>query len=92
MREILSPIVYFWRHDPAAIIGLLFIAGGTFLYFHIQLKMIRAGYPLRANALETPAQYLKVYARNGWSPWPAYLLGPCILLGIVLLILGLFRL
>jgi hypothetical protein len=88
----LSPIAYMARHDPAAIVGLLLIAGAGVLFFRIQLKLIRAGYPMRANGWETPTHYLKVRAKHGWSPWPAYLLVPCFLLGIAALVFGLFRL
>ncbi len=101
MREMLSPIAYMARHDPAAIVGLLLIGAFAVLFIQIQLKMIRAGYktsytfigkPLAANGWDTPAQYLKVCAKHGWSPWPVYLLAPCILLGVAALIFGLFRL
>jgi MFS superfamily sulfate permease-like transporter len=37
-------------------------------------------------------QYLKVRSRHGWSPWPAYLLWPCLLAGVFSLVFGLFRL
>jgi hypothetical protein len=39
-----------------------------------------------------PAKYLKVRSEHGWSPWPAYLLWPSLILGIVSLVVGLFRL
>jgi hypothetical protein len=92
VREMLSPIANMARHDPAVIVGLLFIAGAAVLYFHIQLKLVRAEYPMRANPWETPRQYLKARAKHGWPSWPAYLLGPCVLFGIALLVFGLFRL
>jgi hypothetical protein len=96
-----QPIVYMVQHDPAVIVGFLLIGSAAVLFIHIQLKMIRAGYktsyaffgkPLSANGWDTPGQYLKVRAKHGWSPWPVYLLGLCVVLGIVVLVLGLFRL
>jgi hypothetical protein len=96
-----QPIVYMARHDPAVIAGLLLIGGAGLLFIHIQLKMTRAGYktsygffgkPLSPNGWDTPVQYLKVRAQHGWSPWPVYLLGPCVVLGIAVFIFGLFRL
>lgn len=98
MREILSPIGYIARHDPVAVVGLLLIGCAGVLFFHIQLKMIRAGYktsygkPLTAQGWDTPGQYLKVCEKHGWSPWPVYLLAPCTLLGAAALVFGLFRL
>lgn len=89
------------HHDPAVIAGLILIGGAGFLFIHIQLKMIRAGYktsygffgkPLSPNGWDTPAQYLKVRAQHGWSPWPVYLPGPCLGRGVVVLSFGLFRL
>jgi hypothetical protein len=96
-----KPIMYMAQHDPAVIAGLLLIGSAAVLFIHIQLKMIRAGYktsytffqkPLGANGWDTPGQYLKVRGKHGWSPWPAYLLGPCVVLGIAIFVLGLFRL
>ena len=49
MREMIQPIINFSLHDPAAVFGLLLIGGAGILYFHIQLKMIKAGYPMSAN-------------------------------------------
>lgn len=39
-----------------------------------------------------PGEYLKVRRKYGWSPWPVYCLWPCLVGGIVCLVLGLFRL
>lgn len=89
------------RHDPIVIAGLLLLGTAAILFVHVQLKMIRAGYktsyiffgkPLSANGWDTPLQYLKVRAKHAWSPWPVYFLAPCAILGILALILGLFRL
>jgi hypothetical protein len=33
-----------------------------------------------------------VRRKYGWSPWPVYCLWPCLVGGIVCLVLGLFRL
>jgi hypothetical protein len=94
------PIVYLFRHDPAVLVGLFLIGLAAILFIHIQLKMLRAGYktsytffkkPMSSNGWDTPGEYLKIRTRHGWSPWPVYLLGPCILLGILALVLGLFR-
>jgi hypothetical protein len=96
-----QPIVYMAQHDPAVIAGLLLIGSAGLLFVHIQLKMLRAGYktsytffkkPMSANGWDTPVQYLKVRAKHDWSPWPVYLLGPFVVLGIVIFVFGLFRL
>jgi hypothetical protein len=97
----IQAISYMARHDPAAIAGFLLIGSASVLFIHIQLKMIRAGYKtsysffgklIVENGWDTPAKYMKVRANHGWSPWPVYLVFPCLLLGIGLLVFGLFRL
>jgi hypothetical protein len=35
--------------------------------------------------------YLRLRREKGWSPWPVYLIIPFLLVGVVCLILGLFR-
>ena len=102
MQNELQAMSYLARHDPAAIGGLFLIGCSSALFIHIQLKMIRAGYktsytffglkPFRANGWDTPAQYLKIRSKHSWSPWPAYLLFPCTIIGIGLLVFGLFHL
>ena len=94
-------IFYMAQHDPAVILGLLLMGSSAVFFFHIQLKMIRAGYktsytffgkPLSPNGWDTPAQYLKVRAEHSWSPWPVYLLGLSLFVGTVVLVFVLFRL
>lgn len=96
-----KPIVYMVQHDPAVVLGLLIIGSSAVFFFHIQLKMIRAGYktsytffkkPLSPNGWDTPVQYLKVRAEHGWSPWPVYLLGLSLFIGTIVFVFGLFRL
>jgi len=96
MRGNLHQALYLVKHDPVAVAGFLLIGGFAVLWFHIQLKMVRAGYKTSGQVLlfgwDTPMQYLKVRSRHDWSPWPAYLLWPCLLAGVIGLVFGLFRL
>jgi hypothetical protein len=101
MQNEIQALSYMAEHDPAAIAGLLLIGSSSVLYFHIQLKMVKAGYktsfdvlrgPLSAKGWDTPKLYLKLRGKEGWSPWPVYLFLPCMLAGISLLVFGLFRL
>ena len=69
------------RHDPAA----------------MQLKMQKVGYKaydvfLSPPKWRLPAEYLRILKQWGWSPWPAYSIWPCLLAGIVLLIVSVSRL
>jgi hypothetical protein len=101
MQNEIQAVSYMAKHDPAVIIGLLLIVCSNALFIHIQLKMVRAGYQTsytffrsssRLNGWDTPGQYLKVRAKHDWSPWPVYLLFPCTIAAIGLLVFGLFRL
>ncbi len=97
MQNSLQQVVYMAKHDPAVIVGFLLIGSASAMFMHIQFKMIRAGYKtswgkLPANGWDTPFAYLRVRSKHGWSPWPAYLLWPCMIVGIVIFALGVFRL
>jgi hypothetical protein len=46
----------------------------------------------RPSDWELPAKYLKVCSQHRWSSWPVYLMWPSIILGLALLVIGLFRL
>jgi hypothetical protein len=101
MQNEVEAASYMVKHDPAVVAGFLLIGVSSLLYFHVQLKMVRAGYktsfdvlrgPLSAKGLETPSTYLKVRSEHGWSAWPIYLYLPTLISGIGLLVFGLFRL
>lgn len=101
MDENLKMFVYMAKQDPAVIAGFLLIGCSSVLFIHIQLKMMRAGYgtsytffgkPFSRNGWDTPSHYLKVRMKHDWSPWPAYLVFPCVFTGIGLLVFGLYRL
>lgn len=101
MSETLRTLAYMVRHDPAVVVGLALIGAASTLFFHLTLKLSRAGFrsyvvfkpPLvLASNGAIPGEYLKVRRKYGWSPWPAYCLWPCLVVGIVCLVFGLFRL
>jgi hypothetical protein len=96
-QENLRAIIYMAKHDPLAILGFLLIGSFSVLFFHIQNKMQTIGYkPHYFHALlydgKLPIEYLKVRKQHGWPAWPAYLVWPCLGLGIVSLLVGLIRL
>lgn len=101
MNEPFQAIRYMFVHDPAVIVGFLFIGIASFLFMHIQLKMLRLGHksytffrmsPTGKNGWDMPAEYLRIRNKHGWSPWPAYLLWPSLFGGVLALVVGLFRL
>jgi hypothetical protein len=97
MRESVHAVLYMARHDPLAILGLLLVCTFAVLFTHVQFKMRAVGYktyPAFARPYDwtLPAEYLKVRSKHGWSPWPVYLMWPCLVVGIIILVIGLFRL
>jgi hypothetical protein len=93
MRENLHILVEMARHDPAVIMGFLLIGTFAVLFIHIELKMREVGYkpnpftrPSEYHAL--PFEYLRIRVKHGWSPWPAYLIWPCLAFGVALLVFG----
>lgn len=101
MQNEIQALSYMVKHDPAVVVGFLLIGGSSVLYFHVELKMVRAGYITSFDVLKglwsekgrnAPLQYLRIRDKHGWSPWPVYLYLPCVLAGIGLLVFGLFRL
>jgi hypothetical protein len=97
LQENLRAIVEMARHDPMALLGFLLIGAFAVLFFRVQFKMQKAGYKtydvfVSSRKYGMPTEYLRIRKQHGWSPWPAYLLWPCLLAGIALLIAGLLRL
>jgi hypothetical protein len=97
MRQGLYVIAEGIRREPFAIVGFLLLGAFSVLFAHIQFKMRDAGYntnPLasRPRDWKLPAEYLRIRDQHRWSPWPAYLIWPALVLGIVSLVFGLFHL
>jgi hypothetical protein len=83
------------RHDPLAVLGFLLLGASAVLHFHVETKLSDAGIRGRyfnGLNLRAPVEYLRVRREQGWWAWPAYLVWPLLFCGIVLLVVGLFRL
>jgi hypothetical protein len=85
------------RHDPAAVLGFVLIGVSGVFLLHIQFKMREVGWKTnpvfsRPQDWGWPVEYLKIRKKHGWSAWAAYLVWPCLIAGIVLLVFGLTRL
>jgi hypothetical protein len=90
-------IFYMIRQNPLVICGLFLIGLSGLMLTRIQLRMLKAGckFPyakyLTKGNWEVPRDYLTEHDRQGWSPWIAYLIGPVAMMGVICLVLGLFR-
>jgi len=96
LRENWRAIVEMTRHDPLVILGFLLIGAFVVLFFHVQFKMQEAGHKaydvfVSSRKYAMPTEYLRIRKQHGWSPWPAYLIWPCLLLGIAVLVIGVYR-
>jgi hypothetical protein len=89
-------ISYMMHNNPLPIAGFVFIGASGALGMHIQLKMVRAGYPfpygkyVARGSWGVPLEYLRLRRQHHWSPWPAYFVWPTALIGIACLVTGLF--
>lgn len=102
MQNEIQALSYMAKHDPAAVAGWVLIGCSSVLYIHVELKMVKARYKTSFDVLRGPlsskgafhtfTQYLEVCGKQRWSPYPVYLFLPCLLVGIGLLLFGLFRL
>jgi hypothetical protein len=83
------------RQFSLEILGFVLVGTFTVLFVHVQIKMREIGhttYLLFTSPSDwmLPARYLKVRKQRGWSPWPVYLMWPCLIGGLVLIVIGLF--
>lgn len=97
MNENLKMFLYMAGHNPAVVLGFGLIGVAGALWFHILLQLERVGLGSYAvfkfgGDWGIPVEYLKVRKKYGWPGWPVYFLGPCLVSGIVCLVVGLFRL
>jgi hypothetical protein len=78
---------------PLEILGFALMGTFAVLFVHVQFKMREIGYKIFTGPSDwiLPAKYLKVRKQHGWSPWPVYLMWPCLIGGFAFLVIGLFR-
>jgi len=98
MREGITEIIDFVRQDPLPVLGLLLLSFSGVLLFRIHRKLQQIGdksYELRIPsdaAWTVPRAYLKARLKQGWSPLPAYAVWGCAVFGIIIFVIGLFKL
>ena len=96
MRENVNIILYVVRHNLLLLSGLGLDAVFLLLLAYIKSKLKDSGYGtapffFHPGDWELPADYRAVQSKHGWSPWPEYLIWPCLVAGVVSLLVGLFR-
>ena len=96
MRENVNIVLYVVRHNLLLLSGLGLVAVFLLLLAYIKSKQKDSGYGtapffFHPGDWELPADYRAVQSKHGWSPWPEYLIWPCLIAGVVSLLVGLFR-
>ena len=89
-------ILYIVRHNLLSLSGLGLVAVFCYLLAYIKFKLKDSGYANGSSFFhprdwELPADYREVQSKHGWSPWPEFLIWPCLVAGIVILLFGLWR-
>jgi hypothetical protein len=107
MRHSIDYIVFIVLNNPIPSVGIWLLAVSLFLACQIKSKMtaieemdqetgqesdqeIIHPFP-HPDDWELSAHYLAVHSKYGWSPWPVYLMWPCQVSAVLLLLVGLFR-
>jgi hypothetical protein len=94
MQQDIHLISFAVRHCPLFVLGFVLIGAGAAFDFHVKHTLQKAGFPVnffvRDYRLASMRQYLKSRSGHGWSPWPAYLILPALITGLISLIAGLF--
>ena len=78
---------------PLFSLGLLLVGCFSAIHFSIHFKLRRNGYKNTGMLLGIPDQieYMKVRKRHGWPVWPVYVMWFCLIAGVILIVLGIFK-
>jgi hypothetical protein len=75
--------------------GIALLTCFAIIHYYLYLRLRDTGYNkniFNFLLVEVPIDYLRVRVKYGWSPWPAYLMWPFLLIGSALFIIGVFKL
>ncbi len=75
--------------------GIFLLAFFAAVYYYLYLRLRDIGYRkhiFNFLLVAIPVDYLRNTAKYGWSAWPAYLVWPLLIGGLVLFVIGVFRL
>jgi hypothetical protein len=73
--------------------GMFLLAFSAAVHYYLYLRLRDIGYRKHIFLLiAVPVDYLRNRAKYGWSAWPAYLVWLLLVGGLVLFVIGVFRL
>ena len=75
--------------------GILLVGAYSALNVLIYFDLRRNGYRYSGAGiflgLMDQKEYLRVRTKDGWLVWPILLMWPCLILGVILIVLGIFK-
>ena len=75
--------------------GILLVGMYSALWTLIYFDLRRNGYRYKGAVvflgILTQKEYLRVRAKHGWPIWPILVMWPCLILGLILIVVGVFR-
>jgi hypothetical protein len=74
--------------------GMFLLAFFAAVHYYFYLRLRDIGYKkhiFNFLLVAGPVDYLRNKAKYGWSAWPAYLMWPLLVCGLVLFVIGVFR-
>jgi hypothetical protein len=74
--------------------GMFLLAFFAAVHYYLYLRLRDIGYKkhiFNFLLVAVPVDYLRNKAKYGWSAWPAYLMWPLLVCGLVLFVIGVFR-
>ena len=82
------------RHNSFLLLGSGLVVVFFLLLAYIKFKLKHSGCataPLffHPRDWELPANYLQGESKHGWSPWPEFLIWPCLVAGVLSSLVGL---
>lgn len=75
--------------------GIFLLACFAIIHYYLYMRLRDTGYSkhiFNFLLVEIPVDYLRLRTKYRWSPWPAYLMWPALLFGLMFLVIGFFRL
>ena len=80
---------------PYLFAGMSFLASFAILHYYLYLRLRDAGQKkdiFNFLLVEVPIDYRRLRAKYNWSPWPAILVWPALIVGLLLFGLGVSKL
>ena len=75
--------------------GMFFLVCFAIIHYYLYLRLRDVGHKkhiFNFLLVEVPTDYMRLRPKYGWSPWPAIVIWPLLISGLVLFVMGVFKL